>query len=133
MGAAQAIAAAGGPHPPKGLIGVLLVDPRSRGRYGLRILDKGDVLPTGDGTFSMDQFSSTMGNLPVVQWHAAEDSIDSRDWLKTLTAPHKEFDFGQTGHYYNTDRDDFLTQFTNSIDWIFKPGQDDVMAEGARP
>ena len=121
MGAAQAIAAAGGPHPAAGLIGVLLVDPRSRGRYGLRLLDKGDMLPTGAGTFSMDEFSRTMNGLRVVQWHATEDPIDSRTWLDTLTAAHKEFDFGQTGHYYNNDRADFLTQFADSVNWILKP------------
>jgi len=118
MGAAQAIAAAGGPHPPAGLVGVLLVDPRSRGRYGLRLADKGDALPTGPGTFSMDDFSETMNNLRVVQWHATEDPIDSRAWLETLTAPHKEFDFGQTGHHYDNGRADFLTQFADSVNWI---------------
>jgi pimeloyl-ACP methyl ester carboxylesterase len=121
MGAAQAIAAAGGPNRPEGLVGLLLVDPRSRGRYGLRLADKGDALPTGPGTFSMDDFSKTMGNLRVVQWHATEDPIDSRDWLATLTAPHREFDFGQTGHYYNNDRADFLTQFSDSVGWILNP------------
>jgi hypothetical protein len=56
-----------------------------------------------------------------VQWHAAEDSIDSRSWLDGLTAPHKEYDFGQTGHYYDTDRADFLTQFADSVNWILTP------------
>jgi pimeloyl-ACP methyl ester carboxylesterase len=121
MGAAQAIAIAGGPHPPEGLIGVLLVDPRSRGRYGLRLVDKSDLLPTGPGTFSMEQFTKTMGHLRVVQWHATEDSIDSRAWLGDLTAPHKEFDFGATGHYYNNDRADFLTQLGDSVNWITDP------------
>jgi pimeloyl-ACP methyl ester carboxylesterase len=121
MGAAQAIAASGGPHPPAGLVGVLLVDPRSRGRYGLRLADKGDALPTGPGTFSMDDFAKTMGNLRVVQWHATEDPIDSRTWLDGLTAPHKEFDFGQTGHAYNNNRADFLGQFADSVNWILNP------------
>jgi pimeloyl-ACP methyl ester carboxylesterase len=122
MGAAQAIAAAGGPNPPDGLRGVLLVDPRSRGRYGLHFADRSDVLPTGPGTFSMDEFTTTMNKLRVVQWHATEDSIDSRAWLSLLTAPHKEFDFGQTGHYYNNDRADFLSQLAESVNWIFSPG-----------
>ncbi len=130
MGAAQAIAAAGGPHPPAGLAGVLLVDPRSRGRYGLRLADKGDALPTGPGTFSMDEFTETMDGLRVVQWHATEDSIDSRSWLEMLTAPHKEYDFGQTGHYYTNDRVDFLTQFADSVNWILDPGP---VVAGQRP
>ncbi len=131
MGAAQAIAAAGGPHPPAGLIGLLVVDPRSRGRYGLRLSDESNVLPTGPGTFSMEDFSGTMvDGLRVVQWHATEDAIDSRSWLQSLTTPHKEFDFGQTGHRYNNDRADFLTEFGDSVGWIFAPPHETVSATG---
>jgi len=118
MGAAQVIAAAGGPHPPRDVAGLLLLDPCSRGRYGLRLLDRSDFLPTGPGTFGVDEFARTMGDLHVVQWHAAEDSIDSRTWLASLTAPHKEFDFENTGHYYSNDRPDFLARMIGSIPWI---------------
>ncbi len=121
MGAAQAIATAGGPHPPRGLVGVLLLDPLRRGRYGLRLADQADVIPTGANTFATADFSKTMGNLRIVQWHASEDPIDSTAWLQTLTAPHREFVFAQTGHYYNRDRDDFLTQLIRSISWIVEP------------
>jgi hypothetical protein len=130
MGAAQAIAVAGGPHPPPGLVGLLLLDPCSRGRYGLRFSDQSDVLPTGPGTFGVEEFVKTMGNLHVVQWHAAEDSIDSRAWLDLLTAPHKEFDFAQTGHYYNNDRADFLTQLVDSVPWILSSPQNSVTTTG---
>jgi len=130
MGAAQAIAAAGGPHPPRGMAGLLLVDPCSRGRYGLRISDQMNVLPTGPGTFSMDDFARTMGKLRVVQWHAAADSIDSRVWLNSLTAQHREFDFSHAGHDYNNDRDDFLRQLVESVDWILNPARDGTMATG---
>jgi pimeloyl-ACP methyl ester carboxylesterase len=126
MGAAQAIAAAGGPHPPEALIGLLLIDPRSRGRYGLRLSDEGDLLPTGAGTFAVEEFARSMGRLRVAQWHAAEDSIDSRAWLQNLTAPHREFDFGQTGHYYSNGRADFLTQMGESVTWIFNPARNAV-------
>lgn len=64
MGAAQAIAVAGGPKPPPGLIGVLLVDPCSRGRYGLRPADQMNVLPTGPGTFGVDSFAGSMSGIP---------------------------------------------------------------------
>ncbi len=118
MGAGQAIAAGGGPNPPQGLVGLLLLDPCSRGRYGLRFADQSDVLPTGPGTFSMQDFSKKMEKLHIVQWHAAQDSIDSRAWLDSLTAPHKEFDFAKSGHYYNNDRADFLNQLIASVPWI---------------
>jgi pimeloyl-ACP methyl ester carboxylesterase len=128
MGAAQAIAIAGGPHPPPGLIGVLLVDPCERGRYGLRTKDQMNVLPTGPGTFSMEDFSRTITNLRVVQWHAEKDSIDSRAWLNSLTAPHREYDFPGAEHDYVYDRDDFLHQFVDSVDWILNPTQAKTMA-----
>jgi phosphatidylglycerol lysyltransferase len=123
MGAAQAIAVAGGPHPPPGLIGLLLVDPCSRGRYGLRTADQMDVLPTGPGTFSVDSFAKTMNSLRVVQWHAIDDSIDSRSWLDSLTAQHEEFNFPNAGHDYQTDRDDFLHRLVGSARWILNPTQ----------
>lgn len=130
MGAAQAIAAAGGPHPPQGVIGLLLLDPCSRGRYGLRLSDQSDVLPTGPGTFGVEEFAKKMGSLHVVQWHAVEDSIDSRAWLDSLTAPHKELDFGNTGHYYNNDRSDFLGQLVDSVPWILNFAQNSVTTAG---
>ena len=132
MGAAQAIAEAGGPHPPAGLTGVLLIDPCSRGRYGLRFEDQSNVLPTGPGTFSVDEFARTMRGLHVVQWHAAEDTIDSRAWLASLTAPHEEFDFLNTGHYYNNDRADFLGRLVNSVAWLLSPAQNAVTTTGSK-
>jgi phosphatidylglycerol lysyltransferase len=128
MGAAQAIAVAGGPHLPEGLIGLLVIDPLSRGRYGLRDSDQMDILPTGPGTFSMNDFAKTMGSLRVVQWHAADDSIDSRSWLDSLTAQHKEFTFPNTGHDYDTDRDDFLHRLVESAGWILSPTPDDTLS-----
>jgi pimeloyl-ACP methyl ester carboxylesterase len=133
MGAAQAIAAAGGPHPPEGLVGLLLIDPCSRGRYGLRLTDESNILPTGPGTFAVADFARTMGNLHVVQWHAALDQIDSRAWLQVLTAPHKEYDFEKTGHFYDNDRADFLNQFSDSIPWILTREGDSPQTAGRVP
>lgn len=118
MGAAQAVAAAGGPHPPKGLIGLVVIDMLARGRYGLHTTDQMNVLPTGPGTFGVQDFAQTMSHLRVVQWHAQEDSIDSLEWLNLLTAPHEEFTFPGVGHGYRDNRDDFIRQFVDSIGWI---------------
>ena len=123
MGAAQAIAVAGGPHPPQGLIGVLVVDVLSRGRYGLHSTDRLNILPKGPGTFSMQDFAPTMGSLRIVQWHAEDDSIDSRSWLGSLTALHRELDFPGTGHSYNTNRDEFIHELVGSVGWILNPGE----------
>jgi phosphatidylglycerol lysyltransferase len=133
MGAAQAIAAAGGPNPPQRLAGLLLVDPCSRGRYGLRMSDRADILPTGPGTFAAADFARTLDDRRVVQWHAAEDSIDSRAWLQSLTAKHREFDFQNTGHYYSYDREDFLQKLTASVPWILSSVPDRVTTNGDKP
>ncbi len=123
MGAAQAIAVAGGPHPPQGLVGLLLVDPCSRGRYGLRTSDQMNILPTGPGTFAVADFARTMGSIRVVQWHAADDSIDSRGWLDVLTAQHQAFIFPDNGHSYDNNREVFVREFVQSADWILDPNR----------
>ncbi|HEV3271821.1 MAG TPA: alpha/beta fold hydrolase [Candidatus Methylacidiphilales bacterium] len=131
MGAAQAIAVTGGPHPPQGLIGLLVIDPLSRGRYGLRESDQMNMLPTGPGTFSMNDFAKTMYSLRIVQWHAANDSIDSRSWLDSLTAQHKEFNFPNAEHGYVINREDFLRQLVKSAQWVVNPMSDDTVTPKA--
>ncbi len=133
MGAAQAIAVGGGPNPPQNLAGLLVVDPCSRGRYGLRLSDRTDFLPTGPGTFGVDEFAATLANLHVVQWHAEYDSIDSRAWLTNLTAPHREFDFAKTGHYYTEGREEFLEELASSVPWILSSGRERVTTTGSKP
>jgi len=129
MGAAQAIAVAGGPNRPHGMIGLLLIDPLSRGRYGLRSSDQMNVLPTGAGTFGVDSFARNMDSLRVVQWHAAEDSIDSRSWLDSLTVQHETLTFPGAGHDYSENRGDFLRQLIESFNWILKnPGNGSLTA-----
>jgi phosphatidylglycerol lysyltransferase len=132
MGAAQAIAVAGGPHPPPGLIGLLLIDPLSRGRYGLRSSDQMNVLPTGSGTFGVDSFCHSMDSLRVVQWHAANDSVDSLAWLDSLTAQHRNFTFPDAGHDYEPNRNDFVRQLVESTAWILNPAQTGMKTAKAR-
>ena len=133
MGAAQAIAVGGGPNPPRGLAGLLVIDPCSRGRYGLRLTDRTDFLPTGENTFGVEEFANTLGKVRVVQWHAADDTIDSRAWLADLQAPHREIDFEQTGHYYSEGRPEFLRRLTASVPWILHPERDRVTTNGGAP
>ena len=133
MGAEQAVAAGGGPNPPRRLAGLLLLDPCGRGRYGVRLSDRINMLPTGPGTFSMDEFNRTMGGRHIVQWHAQNDPIDSRQWLTGLTAPHREYDFENTGHYYNNDREFFLNRLVGSIPWILDRDPDAVTTTGSKP
>ena len=118
MGAAQAIAVAGGPNPPPDLAGVIVASALSRGRFGLRLADKLNVLPTGPGTFAVRDFAPSFNHLPLAQWHAANDIIDSREWLQDLKGPHREFDFPDAGHNYNRASNAFLHRFLESVQWV---------------
>lgn len=120
MGAAQAIAVAGGPDRPKGLVGVLVASLFSRGRYGLRISDEADILPTGPGTFAMTDFASGMNGLRIVQWHAVGDRDDSTAWLSKLKTIHREIDFKNAGHDFNGASPEFMQKFAESALWILK-------------
>ncbi len=131
MGAEQAVPVAAGPHPPAGMIGLLLVSPESRGRYGLRSSDQMDIPPTGPGTFAMTDFARAMGNLPIVQWHAALDFTDSTAWLKDVTAPHQLFVFPHALHNYNYGCVAFRRQLVTSVAWILNPSPQNAAAVGA--
>lgn len=123
MGAAQAIAAAGGPNPPRGLVGLLVVDPLSRGRYGLRESDQLNVLPEGPGTFSTASFAPAMNGLHVVQWHAENDEIDSQAWLAAVPGPHLSLTFDDAGHTYSVNRAQFVHELAQSVPWILDAGE----------
>ncbi len=118
MGAAQAVAVAGGPNPPRELIGVLIASALSRGRYGLRISDQADILPSGAGTFGVADFTSGVNGLRIVQWHAGGDTVDSTAWLANLRTPHREMDFPDADHGFNGPDPKFLKQFVESAFWI---------------
>jgi hypothetical protein len=117
-GGAQAIAICGGPNPPHGIVGLLLIDPVDRGRFGLREPDMLNVPPTGPGTFSIKDFSKNLHDLRVVQWHAEKDAFDSRHWLDSVTVEHKKFEFPNDGREYFDNRDGFMSKLVNSVSWI---------------
>ena len=131
MGAEEAVPAAGGPHPPTGLVGLLLISPGDRGRYGIRDADRWDVLPTGPGTFALKDFAQSLGKTRVVQWSATLDPFGSKAWLSSLTAPYKSLDFPHGTHYYNGISEiwytgpnaAYLKLLKESIDWILAPDE----------
>jgi phosphatidylglycerol lysyltransferase len=122
MGAGQAIAIAGGPHPPDRVAGLLLASPLQRGRYGLRLSDQLNILPRGPGTFAVEDYAHRLDRLRVVQWHGGDDWIDSTAWLKDLTAAHQEHDLPHAGHTYDGASAEFLREFVASAGWIIQDG-----------
>ena len=117
MGAAQAVAVAGGPHPPLGLAGVVVASLVPRGRYGLRLSDKMDIPPIGEGTFSVCDFAAHLRNVRVVQLHGTEDIIDSREWLGLLKVQHDEVDVPNAGHPFNGADKSFIQYLAQGVDW----------------
>jgi hypothetical protein len=123
MGAEQAVPAAGGPHPPTGLVGLLLLSPGERGRYGTRVTDGLNIAPTGPGTFALQDFAHSLDNIRVAQWNGIIDLPGSKKWLSSLTAPHKAFEFAYSTHYYHGFSDDFLKLLQKSITWVLLPDE----------
>jgi hypothetical protein len=118
MGAEQAVPAAGGPHPPAGLVGLVLLSPGARGRYGSRVTDGLNITPTGPGTFALQDFAANLDQVRVVQWNGTIDLPGSKNWLASLTAPHKAYEFAYSTHYYHGFSDDFLKLLQKSITWV---------------
>jgi hypothetical protein len=118
MGAEQAVPAGGGPDRPQGLIGLLILSPGGRGRYGLRDADRWDVPPTGPGTFALEDFSTKLDGLRVVQWNANLDLLGAVKWLDTVTTDHRLYHFNYGFHDYDGADDKFLIALKKSVGWI---------------
>ncbi|HUB67697.1 MAG TPA: AcvB/VirJ family lysyl-phosphatidylglycerol hydrolase [Candidatus Methylacidiphilales bacterium] len=121
MGAEQAVAVAGGPNPPPGIAGLLLISPTSRGRYGLRTLDKMDIPPSGPGTFGLADFAERLGAMRVAQWHGDWDPTDSVAWLSQLSAPHQKLVYPSAWHDFQSACPDFLLKLGASAAWVASP------------
>ena len=117
-GAEQAVAAGGGPHPPAGLVGLLLIAPGSWGGYGWYASNDYGPRLMKKGTFDLSDFASNLTHLRIVQWHAGLDILDSRSWLSSLTAPHREYDLSYAIHDYDGASDEFLARLNDSVAWI---------------
>jgi len=117
-GAEQAVAVAGGPHPPGGLAGLLLVSPGSDGAYGTCATNYLNWHTPASKIFKLADFASKLGRLRIAQWHAQLDPLDSRAWLDSLPATHREFDFNHAIHDYRGACDDFLARLSKSVLWI---------------
>ena len=125
MGAVQAVAAAGGPHRPVGVTGLLLISPGDRGRYGLRDADRWNVSPTGDGTFALADFATSLDGLRVAQWDGKLDLLGSTKWLDAMSATHRAFHFDYGLHDYDGASDAFLIELKKSVAWILaQPGSE---------
>jgi len=131
-GAEQAVAVAWGPHPPSGLVGLLLVSPGSEGAYEKFATNYINWDTPVAKLFKLADFDSRLGHLRIAQWHAQLDPLDSCTWLDSLSAPHREFDFDHALHDYRGACDDFLARLSKSVSWILS-GAVKIAAPGAYP
>ena len=118
MGADQAVAAASGPQRPAGVVGLLLVSPSARSRYGFREPDHWDVPPTGPGTFALDDFATKLDGLRVAQWNANLDLLGSDAWLSDVSTTHRAYVFKFGFHDYQGACDSFLNELKKTVGWI---------------
>ena len=117
-GAEQSVAVAGGPHPPPGLAGLLLVSPGSEGGYGSYATNYVYWNAPTAKIFKLADFAPKLVRLRVAQWHAQLDPLDSRAWLDSLATTHREFDFDHALHDYRGACHAFLVRLSKSVSWI---------------
>jgi hypothetical protein len=117
-GAEQAVAVAGGPHPPAGLVGLLLVSPGSEGAYGTNATNYVNWNTPPAKLFKLADFAPKLNPLRIAQWHAQLDPLDSRTWLDSLSTAHREFDFDHALHDYRGACREFRAQLSKSVLWI---------------
>ena len=120
-GAEQALAAAAAtPRQPQ-LVGLLVIAPGERGRYGLTMADLMGIKPVGDGSFGLSDLAQGVEGLRVVQIHGEHDPLDSTEWLGHLDTPHQLKIYPDGWHFFKDGPPDFLKLLADAIDWILDP------------
>jgi phosphatidylglycerol lysyltransferase len=123
-GAEQAVAAAAYTNiRPANLKSLILLAPGKRGRFGLTMSDLMGLTPTGSGSFSLTDYAENMSGLKIVQFHGEHDTLDSTDWLKKLTVPHKLIIVPGGWHTYHGADDAFLARLIESLNWLNNLGK----------
>ncbi len=99
-GAEQAVAAAAAiPRQPK-LVGLLIIAPAERGRYGSTTPDLMGIKPTGKGSFGLSDLVPGMTGLRIVQIHGEHDPLDSTEWLGHLNTPYQLKIYPDGWHFF---------------------------------
>jgi phosphatidylglycerol lysyltransferase len=120
-GAEQAVAAAAAsPREPK-LIGLLIIAPAERGRYGITMSDLMGIEPVGKGSFGLSDLAQGVEGLRVVQIHGEHDPLDSTEWLGHLNTPHQLKVYPDGWHFFKDGPPDFLKLLADAIEWILSP------------
>jgi phosphatidylglycerol lysyltransferase len=117
-GAEQAVAAATAlPRQPE-LIGLLIIAPGERGRYGITMSDLMGIRSTGEASFGLSDLAPKVKGLRIVQIHGEHDPLDSTEWLQHLDTPYQLKTYPDGWHFFKGGPPDFHKVLGDGIDWI---------------
>ena len=117
-GAEQSVAAAASRERPARLVGLLLVAPGRRGRYGITTSDLLGVEPSGPGSFALADLAPELGDeVRVVQFAAGLDPLDDVDWIASVPGPHRVIDLPGKLHDMGGAGEEFLQLLDEGIQW----------------
>jgi phosphatidylglycerol lysyltransferase len=120
-GAEQAVAAAAASPRQAKLVGLLIIAPAERGRYGITLSDLVGINSVGEGSFGLSDLAEAIEGLRVVQIHGEHDPLDSAEWLKHLDTPYQLKIYPGGWHFFRDGPPDFLKLLADAIDWILNP------------
>lgn len=119
-GAEQSLAAATAEDRPRGLAGLLLAAPGSRGRFGLTASDLLGQTPTGPGTFSLAEMSEKLRGVPVAEFAAGLDPLGDTAWLAGYRGPKRIFELPGLFHDMGGAGEEFLAKLDEAIAWTLE-------------
>ena len=118
-GAEQSVPAAASEFHDPALVGLLLVAPGGRGRFGLEKSDLLGITPTGPGTFALGDYATALRPFRIAQLHAGIDPLDNITWIDAHPGPHRLIvqpkslhDFGGAGETFQT------TTLRDALAWL---------------
>jgi pimeloyl-ACP methyl ester carboxylesterase len=120
-GAEHAVAAAAASPRQPNLVGLLIIAPGERGRYGITTSDLMGIKPLGKGSFGFSDLAPGVEGLRVVQIHGEHDPLDSTEWLGQLNTPHQLKIYPDGWHFFKDGPPDFLKLLADAIDWVLSP------------
>jgi Bacterial virulence protein (VirJ) len=118
-GAEQSLPAAADPtlvHPD--LVGLCLVSPGSRGRFGLEKSDLMGVTPTGPGTWALGEFGPALERFKIAQLAAGIDPLDDVDWLSHHPGTHRLFEMPRMLHDFDGASPRFFLGLDEALIWL---------------
>lgn len=119
-GAEQAVAAVGSSRL-QALVGLLLIAPAARGRYGMTESDLLGLEPEGPGSFALADFIDDLQGLGVAQFAAGLDPLDDTDWYpQPRPATYQIFELPRQLHDMGGAGDKFLNQLDQAMAWSLR-------------